>query len=228
MPLAIIQNRWDHLVHKNPEKSIGWRRKEFRKSVTHTCVHTHTHTVFQFVTILRFRNHWCCSPYFKSGEHWPLLWHQKTEWFPIGNDNLWAAAWQAPEAGSLCIFCKLLIGCCCRHPRPLNRQWRGCRERKDKLATETHERNKTKCLKGTDVNLGKGKREKERGRERQKEAGRCEGGREEREGKRIWEFRGLEYMVETQRKDMDDQVEGLAKDQSKYSNSTHSDTKILG
>ena len=35
-------------------------------------------------------------------------------------------------------------------------------------------------------------------------------------------------MVETQRKDMDDQVEELAKDQSKYSNSTHSDTKILG
>lgn len=36
------------------------------------------------------------------------------------------------------------------------------RERKYKLATETHDHNKTKCLKGTDINL---EREQERRRE---------------------------------------------------------------
>lgn len=73
------------------------------------------------------------------------------------------------------------MGCCCRHPRPLNRHWRGCRERKDKLATETHERNKTKCLKGTDVNLGKGRRGEGTDRKRQEDVKEDEKKERERE-----------------------------------------------
>lgn len=213
----------------HPQKSwkkalVEEKRSLESQTVTHTCVHTHTHPSYSNLSpssdseatdaVLRTLSLGSTDLYAdirkQNGFRLEMTTYGLLHDKPLGQGASVSSAicWWVAAAGIPDLWTDTEEG--------------ADRERKDKLATETHDRNKTKCLKGTDVNLGKGTREKERGRERQKETGRCEGGLEEREGKRIWEFRGLEYTVETQINDMDDQVDGLAKAQSKYSNRTHS------
>ena len=177
MSLAIIQNRWEHLVHKNPEKKLWLKKKGVWKSDSHShmCTHTHTHTHTSYSNLSPSSDSEATDavlPTLSLGSTDLYANTRKQNGFrlemttygllhdkPLGQGASVSSAicWWVAATGTPDLWTDTEEG--------------ANRERKDELATETHDRNKTKCLKGTDINLGKGTREKERGRGKQKKTG---------------------------------------------------------